>query len=115
MTHSDLLLFGFIGLMALNNALVRLPAWLARSWLFWPCQLLNIGAAVYLMAVGIPDFEGRIEVMNWVLGLLFLWHVIKNNSRFVEARRAQYEQSQEEATEKRASIQDALARGERDS
>ena len=114
MSHSDTLLFGFIGLMVLNNALMRLPAWLSRSWLFWPCQLLNLGAAIYLMAVGIPDFEGRVEVMNWVLGLLFLWHIIQNNSRFVEARRARHERQHGDGADKRAAIQEALGRGERD-
>jgi hypothetical protein len=114
MTQSDALLFGFIGLMVLNNALMRLPALLTRSWLFWPSQLLNVGAAVYLMAIGIPDFEGKIEVMNWVLGLLFLWHVIQNNRRFVEARRAEQARQHTDDDNKRAAIQDALGRNERE-
>jgi hypothetical protein len=112
MSPSDALLLGLVGLLVFNNFLLRLPAWLHRAWLFWPCQVLNLLAGIYLMAVGIPGFEGSLGVVNWVIGLLFLWHVIQNNGRLVEAKRAAAAQREGEEDARRKAISAALQAGE---
>ena len=113
MTESDLLLFALVATLGINHVATRLTGWENRMWLFWPAQVTNLAAGSFLLAFGIPDFkQGDLRIVNWMIGLLFLFHVINNNRRLQAARqktqRAQHTQDSEEKNRIRA----ALRRGE---
>jgi hypothetical protein len=80
-TQSDLILFAAVAVLAGNHAVLRMPGWLERVWLFWLIQALNLAAACYLIVFGIPEFRTNLAVANWMLGLLFVFHAVSNNRR----------------------------------
>jgi hypothetical protein len=112
MTPGDTILFTVVALLGLNHLVTRIPEWVIRPYLFWPLQLLNLGAATFMMASGIPEFQGWGEVVNWILGLLFIVHILQNNKRLVKAKLAGNRIPTEEASAKRARIVAALHAGE---
>ena len=111
MNPTDVVLFGAVALMVVNNVVVRLPGWDRRPWMFWPVQAMNLGAGVYLLAFGVPGFEGPLRIANWMLGLLFIWHTISNNNRLLKVRASAKQADANIDQEKRAAIAAALARG----
>ena len=99
MTPSDAMLFGLVALMALNHSATRLAGWEKRLWLFWGAQLLNICAGSVVLVYGIPEFRGGLQAVNWLLGLLFFYHLIVNNRRFQKMHREQQIDNREDWTE----------------
>ncbi|MBO85395.1 MAG: hypothetical protein CL927_08555 [Deltaproteobacteria bacterium] len=106
MTISDWVFFAVVAVLATNHVLVRLPGWERRTALFWCVQALNIACASWMLAVGLPDFEGNLAVFNWVVGLLFIVRAVQNNGRWSEAR--QQARSVTEDDETKARIRAAL-------
>lgn len=104
------LLLVVVAILGLNHMVLRIPGWHQRRVVFWALQLLNLVAAVLLMAVGIPGFAGATKAINWVLGLLLILHIVTNNGRLVQAHRDEMED--EETVAKRAAMLAALQRGE---
>ncbi len=81
MTPGTLLLFGVVVLLALNHlpfAGGRKPP----AALFWGLQLLNLAAASLLVTWGLPEFQGRLRVVNLLLGGLLVLHIVQNNRRY---------------------------------
>jgi hypothetical protein len=111
MTLSDWLFFGVIALLAINHVAVLPAGWRHRRWIFWPVQLLNLGAATLLMAVGIPDLEAIAPFLNWVLGLLLIFHIVGNNNKLTRSRRQVGGAESEELEAKRQRVRDALEAG----
>ena len=112
MTQSDLILFAAVAVLAGNHAVLRIPGWVERVWMFWSIQLLNLGAACYLIAVGIPEFRGTMTVANWMLGLLFIFHAVSNNRRLQRAMKAGRRRSAADEEAHHARIRAALKAGE---
>ena len=81
MSSSDMVLFAVIALMGINHLTLRLPGWNKRLWLFWLTQLCNLGMACYLIWSGIPDFKGDLSIVNYMIALLFIYHILVNNRR----------------------------------
>ena len=81
-----------------------------RLGLFLLVQALNIGCASWVLAVGMPGFEGQLAVVNWVVGLLFIIRAVQNNSRWSKARRESKHADPME--DRKAQIRAALERGE---
>lgn len=112
MTQSDLILFAAVAVLASNHALLRIPGWVERVWLFWLVQLLNLGAACYLIVMGIPEFRGTMAIANWMFGLLFIYHTVSNNRRLQRAMKAGRQRSAADEEEHRARIRAAIKAGE---
>ena len=110
MTQSDLILFAAVAVLACNHAILRIPGWLERLWLFWLVQALNVSAACYMLLVGIPEFQGQLVVANWMLGLLMIWHTVSNNRRLQRARTR--DRQANGASDRKAQIRAALQAGE---
>ncbi len=104
-------LFMVVALLGTNNVVFRIPGWDRRPAIFWSLQLLNLGALIYLLAVGIPGFAGVTNAINWVLGLLFILHIVTNNSRYDRARRGRTPDLKSR-NERRQQVRAALRRGE---
>ena len=112
MNNGDWIFFGIVATLAVNHVLVRLPGWERRLMLFGIVQALNIGCASWVLAIGLPGFEGQLAVVNWVVGLLFIVRAVQNNSRWSKARKAAGNTDPMEA--RKAEIRAALERGEAD-
>ena len=96
-------------LLGINHMLLRLPRWEYRMGVFWTVQFTNLTAVVLLLAIGIPGFAGATKAVNWVLGLLFILHIVTNNGRLLAARKGSSQNKDVE--EKRDQIKAALQRG----
>ena len=112
MTQSDVILFAAVGVLASNHALLRLPGWFERRWLFWLVQALNLGAACYLITLGIPEFRETLVVANWMFGLLFIFHIVSNNRRLQRAMSAGKRSSAADEAARKEQIRAALQAGE---
>lgn len=110
MSESDLIFFATVAVLACNHAVLRIPGWLERVWLFWGVQALNLAAAVYLILVGLPGFEGTLAIANWMFGLLFIYHIISNNRRLQRALAVKKRQNRDGSKEEK--IRAALKAGE---
>lgn len=110
MTVGDWILFAVVGALATNHVLIRLPGWQQRAWLFWLVQLMNLAAAGFLLAVGLPGFSGNLVVVNYVMALLFIVRAVQNNNRW--GKRNKGPQQAADADAKKAAIREALRRGE---
>lgn len=98
-------------LLGINHFVFRIPGWEHRTVVFWGVQFTNLAAVVLLLAIGIPGFAGATHAINWVLGLLFILHIVTNNGRLVEARTGQAGSSDDALNERRDQIKAALKRG----
>ncbi len=110
MITADWVFFAVVVTLATNHVLVRLPGWERRTVLFWGVQLLNIACASWLLAFGLPGFDGNLTIVNWVVGLLFMVRTVQNNGRWSEARRSRRSAGDEDET--RARIRAALRAGD---
>ena len=110
---TDLVLFWVVALIGFNHLLMRVTGIILRMWAFLPIQLLNLGTAAWLMAVGLPDFEQdeTLWILNWVLGLLLIFHIIQNNIRLQTRKRAVGRPTMDQVRADRDQIAAALKRG----
>lgn len=86
-------------LLALNNAIVRVPWLQHRVFLFVAVQVLDALVAGWLYWRGIPGFE-EIPAISWMLGLLLVLHLVQNVRWF---RLLRDERDEDAAHERRAS------------
>ena len=98
-------------LLGINHMVFRLPGWENRTALFWCVQFTNLTAVILLLTLGIPGFSGATHAINWVLGLLFVLHIVTNNGRLVAAKTGATEAADSALNEKRDQIKAALHRG----
>ena len=75
---SNVLLIAIVVILTLNYALVRVPGWERRGFVYWFVQGTNVAAVAYLVVVGMPDLQ---RVADFFLALLFVYHVIQNELR----------------------------------
>ena len=108
MDLSTTLILGVAALLGLNHMVFRLPGWEHRRVVFWGLQLLNLSCVVALLTVGIPGFGGATKPINWVLGLLLVFHIVTNNGRLLEALRQPTYENEVEINKKRAQFKNAL-------
>ncbi len=93
-------------LLALNNALVRLPGLGRRPVLFWGIQGLDLLVAGWLLWRGVPGFEAM-PAIGWMLGLLLVLHVVQNirHLRAVQRRDRDDAQREQRASAIRAALE----------
>ncbi|MBN2800585.1 MAG: hypothetical protein JXX28_15695 [Deltaproteobacteria bacterium] len=74
-------LLAVVGVMALNQLVMRVWALTARRGVFWSLQGLNMAAGAAVIWWGLPGFE-RWPAVSWMLGLFFFYRTVENtNSR----------------------------------
>jgi|GEM_PF-1122064 len=105
-------LMGIIALLVINRFLVRLPGWDQRRGLFWGVQLVNLAAACFMIVVGVPELTGISRTANWMVALLFMFHIVQNNSRLTQERRARLQAHSAQDEAERARILAALHAGQ---
>ena len=89
MSNTDLIFMTLIVLLALNQFVIRTKQWEQRQWLFWLLQLSSVLFGSWVLIWGIPGFEGQLNVINWLVGLLFFYHAARNYLRFQKFQRSQ--------------------------
>ena len=70
-------LLALIGMLALNQALMRIPSLEQRATVFWPLQVVDLVVGCGVLLFGLPGF-GHAPAVRWVVGLLFIMHVAQN-------------------------------------
>lgn len=83
MDLSTSVLLGVVGLLAINQLLVRVAELASIRWLFYLVQLANLAVGTLVLALGLPGFE-EMRAVTWFIGLMFFWRVIQNNRLRVE-------------------------------
>lgn len=104
-------LLGVASLLAVNRFLLSLPGWSRRKGLFWAVQLLNLLAACFMILHGIPGLQGYLRYANHLIGLVFVFHVVQNNSRLVSARAEERGARRQQDEARREAVQAALRAG----
>jgi len=106
------ILLGAVAVLAGNRLVLSLPGWHRRRALFWALQLVNLAAACFMIVYGVPALRGLAFYANWVIALLFMLHIVQNNSRYVAARKAARAGADAADEARRAEVLAALQRGE---
>lgn len=104
------ILVGVVAVLAVNRFLVHLPGWHQRRGLFWSVQVVNLAAACFMIVLGVPGLAGLAHYVNWVIALLFVFHIVQNNSRLVQARKEVHAEASAQDQAARARVQAALQR-----
>ena len=81
MSKYDITFLILVAIIAINQFVIRSTLWHKRMWAFWIPQLINISAGSYAVLFGLPGVFGPIEVINWIIGGLFLYHFAQNQGR----------------------------------
>ena len=89
MSDTDLIFMVLIALLATNQFVIRTKQWEQRQWLFWFLQLSSVLYGSWVIIWGIPGFTGQLNVINWLVGLLFYYHAARNYIRFQDFQRRQ--------------------------
>lgn len=111
MDASTAAILGLVGLLALNQLVMRVGGLRGRLELFWGLQVVNVGAGAAILWFGLPGLDG-VPVFSWLLGLLFLFRAVQNN--VVRAAWLRERARAEEEESARARVREALHRGEGD-
>jgi hypothetical protein len=100
MNEYDLLLLLLVAIIAINQFIIRSTAWHHRPLLFWIPQFINISIGSYALLFGLPGVSQLIDVVNWIVGGLFLYHFAHNQTRLSrhnrDTRRLEREKSKKE-------------------
>ena len=97
MTNTDVVFMVLVGIIGLNQFVIRTQQWKTRMWLFWVIQLSSVSFGSWLILWGIPGFVDELDVINWLVGLLFINHAVRNHNRLQKFQREQKELAREEA------------------
>lgn len=92
--NSDIIFMVLIAIMASNQFIVRSKQWQNHMWLFWTCQISNVLFGSFMLLWGLPEFKDVLEVINILVGLLFLYHAIQNHIILQKYLRKKKEQDQ---------------------
>jgi len=87
MTDNDITFALLIAIIAINQFVIRSKIWHKNALFFWGPQIINISVGSYALLFGLPGVYGPIEVINWVMGGLFLYHFAQNQSMFYKQKR----------------------------
>lgn len=90
------LFIGWLVVLGLNQALVRLTVFKRNALLFWSIQGLNAAAIVWLVGWGVPGLVGTAKLINWIIALVLGMHFAQN----LQARMALQSNERREAIER---------------
>ena len=80
-------------IIAINQFVIRSKVWQKHMWLFWGPQILNIFLGSYSLLFGIPGVPPALDVINWLIGCLFIFHFLQNQRRFFRYVQIQKEEN----------------------
>ena len=103
MTENDITFLILIVVIAINQFVIRSRVWHKNAFFFWGPQLINISLGTYAILFGLPGVYGPIDIINWIIGGLFLYHFAQNQNRFYKQKR---QERQEEFQKSKQEIYD---------
>ena len=86
MSSSDMVLFAVMAVMGINHLTLRLPGWDKRLWLFWLTRTLQPGHGLPPDLERHPRLQGDLSIVNYMIALLFIYHILVNNRRLSQAQ-----------------------------
>ncbi|MFT7518218.1 MAG: hypothetical protein ACI9MC_000348 [Kiritimatiellia bacterium] len=87
MPSTTLLFLLIVGLIAVNQLVMRVAALRGSPWAFWTVQVLNLTIACGILLWGLPGFD-HMPFIKWIFGLLLIFRIVQNNgirSRYLRA------------------------------
>ena len=72
-------ILGLVGLMSLNQAVMRQERLARTPLIFWGVQFLDLALASAVLFYGLPGYE-RFPAVSVVVALLFVFHVAQNHT-----------------------------------
>ena len=99
MSKYDIVFMMLVALIAINQFIIRSKAWHDRQYLFWIPQIINISVGSYAIIFGLPGVPLPIDVINWIVGGLFLYHFAQNQTKLSRYYRDLREEERERARE----------------
>ena len=102
-------MFGVIGVMAINQLVMRVAGLRGLPVVFYSLQLLNILTGALLLWFGLPGFEDM-PMVGWMIGLLLFFRVVQNNS--ARATWLRERDDDKDVDKRRQKVAEALRRGE---
>ena len=97
MNQYDIIFMMLVALIAVNQFIIRSTVWHQRPYLFWIPQVINISVGCYALLFGLPGIPQPIEVVNWIVGGLFLYHFAQNQTKLSRHHRYLREEEREKA------------------
>lgn len=97
MDLSTAVLFGVVGLLALNQVVARVPSLLRRDAVFFSLLVVLLAAGTLILSQGLPGFEDM-PAVSFVVGLMFFLHVAQDlalRNRLLARARASAQDAQE--------------------
>jgi hypothetical protein len=70
-------LVALAALLLVNRMVI--PSQALRGAVFWPIQVADAAAALYVVFVGLPDLD-RFPVVGWMVAGLLVFHIAQNLS-----------------------------------
>ncbi|HJN76715.1 MAG TPA: hypothetical protein QGF58_22490 [Myxococcota bacterium] len=111
MDASTWVIVGVAALLGINRLI-----WVGkrhRRIRFFGIQLLNILGACYMILWGVPQFTGQLQVANWVLAAVIVFHAVQNNRRVQREAQEASDDDTDEDDARRAAVM-ARLKGEAD-
>jgi uncharacterized membrane protein len=105
MDQATWILFGVVGVMAVNQLVMRVIALRAHPIMFWSMQAINLVVGGLVIWFGLPGFEVW-PVVSYVIGLLFFLRTAQNTQIRTQWLR---QQRKDAAAEQRESLRQSLA------
>lgn len=99
MSQYDIIFMMLVALIAVNQFIIRSKAWHDRQYLFWVPQIINVSVGCYAILFGLPGIPLPIDVINWIVGGLFLYHFAQNQTKLSRYYRDIREEERERARE----------------
>lgn len=103
MTNDVVVLFALMGLLALNQVVMRVPALFTRAWVFFGLVSVDILAGTAVIVWGLPGFA-HLPAVSWVMGLMFFLHAAQDLAIRQKRLALQAEEVAEERKRKVAEI-----------
>lgn len=79
MDLSTLLLLGIVGVLAVNQLVMRVGALRARKAIFYSLQAVDVLVGTAILWFHLPGLT-RWPVLSWAIGLVFFLHAVQNNN-----------------------------------
>ena len=95
-SSTDLMFMALVAILAINQFVIRTKQWETRQWLFWSVQISSVLFGSLVILWGLPGFTDDLNIVNWLVGLLFFFHAARNYLHFQNFQRQQKEQRKEQ-------------------
>ena len=107
MDRETAVLLALVGVLAVNQAVMRTPRLQRDDRVYWTVQFMDLLMAGAVIGFGLPGFD-HLPAVSVVVGLLFVMHVAQNHS--ARSKREEAERRERVHAERELSEQNRATR-----